>query len=121
MIVRRPRPARASWFCVAPVALVVAVVVPACAREQAAQQAVAHPLPRALGPDECPPARCWPPTPTPPDDLAGSGCGPFIPCHHDLDDHVQSLCPDGKSYAGETGRCLRAPDGRCHPEVRRCP
>jgi hypothetical protein len=53
--------------------------------------------------------------------MAGSGCGPFVPCHFYVDDHLQRLCPDGKSYEGETGRCLRATDGSCHPEVTRCP
>jgi hypothetical protein len=41
-------------------------------------------------------------------------CGPQLGMPNDL-------CPDGKTVAGPTGRCLAGADGACGWEVRSCP
>jgi hypothetical protein len=45
---------------------------------------------------------------------------PVEKCGHPLDLPVR-LCPDGKSIAGPTDRCLQKPDGTCGWEIAACP
>jgi hypothetical protein len=84
------------------------------------QQAVEHPPPAPLAANECPSARCWPPSFV----EAPAGCvarHAYVCMQLDTSVPPRKLCPDGTSVDGETGRCLKAADGSCYREVSRCP
>jgi hypothetical protein len=53
-------------------------------------------------------------------ELASAGICPLAECGPPLG-LPNRICPDGKSTAGPTGRCLRQPGGGCGWEIAQCP